>query len=154
MKDKLILFIAMGFGLGKMPVAPATFGSLLGIPIFILAGKNHLLYIEICILATILGIYIAHIAEKITGIKDDRKIVVDEVVGFLITMIGIPVEIFYIIMGFFIFRIIDILKPPPICLLQKASGGFGIVLDDILAGIIGCIILNIIVRCQYLYLLF
>lgn len=130
--------------MGKMPIVPATFGSLLGVLIFILASSFHLLYIFITILLTIAGIKIADIAEEASNIKDDRRIVIDEVAGFLITMIEIPNSIFYIFLGFFIFRALDILKPPPIRCLQRFPGGLGIMADDVLAGIFGSIILHLL----------
>lgn len=140
---RLIVFIAYGFGMGKMPIIPATFGSLIGVLIFLLASCNLILYLLITISITILGIKIAGIAEKESKIRDDRRIVIDEVAGFLITMISIPDSITNLFLGFFIFRLLDILKPPPIRALQRLNGGLGIMADDVLAGIIGCIILHL-----------
>lgn len=141
---RFILFIAYGFGLGKIPLIPATFGSLIGILLFLLISFNHILYLIITISLTLLGIKIAGIAERSSKIKDDKRIVIDEIVGFLITMINIPNDIFYVVLGFFIFRCLDILKPFPIYYFQRLNGGLGIMMDDVLAGIYGCIILHIL----------
>ncbi len=141
---RLILLLAYGFGLGKMPIIPATFGTLIGVLIFLLTSQNPIIYLLITILIIIGGIKIADIAERESKIKDDRKIVIDEVSGFLITMIGIPDSIFYLGLGFFTFRLLDIIKPPPIYYLQRLKGGLGIMADDILAGVFGCIILHLI----------
>lgn len=141
---RLIIFIAYGFGMGKMPIIPATFGSLIGVLIFLLASCNLILYLLITISITILGIKIADIAERESKILDDRRIVIDEIAGFLITMIGIPDSITNLFLGFFIFRFLDIVKPPPIRDLQRLNGGLGIMADDVLAGIFGCIILHLI----------
>ena len=76
--------------------------------------------------------------------KDDPRIVIDEIMGYLITMLWLPRTILFIILGFFLFRFFDIVKPPPIRLLEKAKGGYGVVLDDVLAGVYANIILQII----------
>ncbi|MEW6103958.1 MAG: phosphatidylglycerophosphatase A [bacterium] len=141
---KFILLLAYGFGLGKMPIIPATFGTLIGVLIFLLLSPQKTAYLIITMAITILGIKIADIAEDSSKIKDDRRIVIDEVAGFLITMIGISNSTINLILGFFIFRLLDIIKPFPIRLSQRLKGGLGIMADDILAGILGCIILNLI----------
>jgi len=140
----LILFVAYGFGMGKIPIIPATFGSLIGVLLFLVTSQNPVLYLFITISIAIGGIKIADIAEEEGKIKDDRRIVIDEIAGFLITMIGICNSILNILLGFFIFRLLDIIKPFPIRYLQRLKGGFGIMADDILAGIFGCIIFHLI----------
>ncbi|MEW6681265.1 MAG: phosphatidylglycerophosphatase A [bacterium] len=141
---RLILFTAYGFGLGKIPIIPATFGTSIGVLIFLLASQQKILYLLITLLVTIGGIKIAEIAEDASKIKDDRRIVIDEVAGFLITMIGIPNSLFYLFLGFFLFRALDIIKPFPIRYSQRLKAGLGIMMDDLLAGIFSCIILNLI----------
>ncbi len=78
------------------------------------------------------------------GRKDDPRIVIDEMMGFLITMLWVPKTALFMIIGFFLFRFLDIVKPPPIRLIERAKGGFGVVLDDAVAGVYANIILHII----------
>ena len=98
----------------------------------------------ILILGFILGILSSHAVEKNTVIKDNKHIVIDEFIGYLVSIMFLPLTIGYVISAFFLFRIFDILKPPPIRNLEKVlSGGIGIMLDDLLAGIFTNIILQI-----------
>jgi phosphatidylglycerophosphatase A len=92
-----------------------------------------------------LGIVAAQAYESQAGVHDSKEIVIDEVVGFLITMTWLPVTWQSALIGFIVFRFFDILKPPPIRQLdQKVQGGFGVMVDDIVAGIIGSIIMQIL----------
>jgi phosphatidylglycerophosphatase A len=85
-------------------------------------------------------------AERYWGKKDDRRIVIDEIMGFLVTMLWVPMSIPSVIGGFILFRFFDILKPFPIRHLERVKSGFGVVLDDVLAGIYSNIILHFILR--------
>ena len=78
------------------------------------------------------------------GRKDDRRIVIDEMMGFFVTMLWLPRTVFFIVIGFFLFRFFDILKPPPIRRLENIQGGFGVVLDDVVAGIYANIALQLV----------
>ncbi len=92
-----------------------------------------------------LSVWISENAERFFGKKDDQKIVIDEIIGFLITMLWVPRTLLFVIIGFFLFRFFDILKPFPIRRLEKGfKGGFGVVLDDVVAGVYGNIILHLI----------
>ncbi len=146
MKD-LSLFtakwISLGFGSGKLPHAPGTYGTIVAIPIFLLlADLNVLTYIFVCILLLIIGIWASQKYSEHLGVHDHGSIVWDEVVGYLITMTATPAEWHWIIIGFILFRLFDIWKPWPINLLDKhVHGGVGIMMDDVLAGIYGAIVL-------------
>jgi phosphatidylglycerophosphatase A len=83
-------------------------------------------------------------AQRCWGRKDHPRIVIDEIMGYLITMLWLPKTTLFIILGFFLFRFFDIFKPPPIRLLERVKGGFGVVLDDVLAGAYANIILQIV----------
>ena len=138
------MFLATGGYVGNIPVAPGTFGSLLGIPLCYAFAQVRL---PLAILSAVgliaVAIWIAHLAETITKQKDPGKIVIDEIAGMSVTLIGVPFQLTSVVVGFFIFRALDILKPFPIRSLERRiAGGAGVVLDDVAAGIYG----NILVR--------
>ena len=125
------------FGIGHIPIASGTFGSMAGIILgyIIYLIEFNLFYILIPILF-ILGIISSNIYEKQTNIKDSSIIVIDEVVGQLISMMFFMHNNFLVILSFFIFRFFDILKPWPASYIDnKIKGGMGVMLDDVIAGI-------------------
>ncbi len=132
-----IHFLALGFGTGLAPKAPGTFGTLAAIPLFlVLAPLDNMIYLTLIILMSVTGVYICGKAAKDAGVHDHGAIVWDEFVGFLITMFLMPVTWQTILVGFILFRFFDILKPWPISYIDKnCHGGFGIMFDDIVAGI-------------------
>jgi len=140
-------FLALGFGSGLAPRAPGTFGTLAAIPVYIgLASLNVWLFIGATLLICIAGIYICGYTSRALAVHDHPGIVLDEIAGYLITMIAIPFDWRWMILGFVLFRIFDIVKPWPISWLdKKVSGGFGIMIDDILAGVFSLICLQLIV---------
>jgi phosphatidylglycerophosphatase A len=141
-----ILLLATGFGVGYFPLAPGTAGTLVGIPIYYFLSDIPSPLYEITLMGFFfLSVWISENAEAFFGKKDDPRIVIDEVMGFLITMLWLPKTILFIILGFFLFRFFDILKPFPIRQWErKIKGGFGVVLDDVMAGIYANIILHLI----------
>jgi phosphatidylglycerophosphatase A len=140
------LFVATGFGVGYSPVAPGTLGTLLAIPIYYFLSNIVSPIYEVTLIGFFfLSVWISENAETFFGKKDDQKIVIDEMMGFLITMLWVPKTILFITIGFFLFRFFDILKPFPIRHLEKRfKGGFGIVLDDVAAGVYANIVLHLI----------
>ncbi len=140
------MFLATGGFVGHMPIAPGTFGSLLGIPLCYALAQIRLPLAIVGALVLITGaIWIAQQAETITQQKDPGKIVIDEIAGMVVTLIGIPFHLTSMVIGFFIFRAMDIIKPFPIRSLERQiSGGAGVVLDDVAAGIYGNILVRII----------
>ncbi|MBP9722002.1 MAG: phosphatidylglycerophosphatase A [Gammaproteobacteria bacterium] len=142
-----IYLLAFGLGLGLLPVMPGTFGTLLGV-LFYWFNNTYFGISEfiLIIISFILGIYICGKTARDINYHDHPGIVFDEVVGYFITMINIPFNIAYIIIGFLLFRFFDIVKPWPIRIIdQRMSGGMGIMFDDVLAGIYANILLNIII---------
>lgn len=137
--------IATGFGAGYLPKAPGTWGSLLALPLhFFLRqlppGPYALALVGIFFVAVIT----AGQAEKILDRKDPGVVVIDEVIGMLITLIGAPDNPLIWLLGFGLFRLFDIFKPFPIRIIdQRINGGMGIVLDDVLAGVYSLIVLQI-----------
>ena len=139
--------MATGFFIGSVPVAPGTFGSLIGLPVCFLLSRLNFLQSLICILAFILfAIGIASAAEKILKQKDPGQVVIDEIAGLMVALAGLPFNLKTVLAGFIIFRVFDILKPFPIRILEKrVGGGSGIVLDDVLAGVYGNLIIRLVI---------
>jgi phosphatidylglycerophosphatase A len=133
-----IHFLSFGFGSGLAPKAPGTFGTLAAIPIFLLLTPLSLpIYLAVCILLSIIGIYWCGYSAKALNTHDHPGIVWDEICGYLIAMTAFVPSWQNIIIGFCLFRLFDILKPWPIKWAdKKVAGGFGIMLDDIIAGIL------------------
>lgn len=130
-------FLALGFGSGLAKKAPGTFGTLAAIPLYLLLSPLPLIwYLLATLIAVFAGIYICDRASKDMGVHDHGAIVWDEVAGLLITMIAAPAGIIWLVAGFILFRIFDILKPWPIRVLDaRVHGGLGIMADDVLAGL-------------------
>jgi len=134
---RLAILLATWGGVGFSPFAPGTMGTLAAIPIFFLLSLLPWWLYILCVLGIgILACWAAGEAERIFGEKDPHRVVIDEAVGFFVTMAALPVTWTYLIAGFCLFRVFDIVKPPPIRLVEKkVPGGYGVVLDDVLAGI-------------------
>jgi len=139
-----IHFLAFGCGSGAVPVAPGTFGTLVAVPIYLLLEPLALpRYLLIVIVMTLIGIVLCHITARDIGVHDHGGIVWDEIAGYLLTMAAAPSGWQWIVLGFVLFRLFDIVKPWPIRLADKqVSGGFGIMLDDVLAAGYAWIILQ------------
>tara|TARA_Y100000782_G_scaffold70535_1_gene76301 strand:- start:1824 stop:2312 length:489 start_codon:yes stop_codon:yes gene_type:complete len=140
-----IHFLAFGLGSGAAPWAPGTFGTLAAIiPYFWFQQLSLPWYLVMLAVTTVIGIWLCDRTSKDIGVKDHGGIVWDEFVGFWITMTLAPAGIIWIVYGFVLFRIFDILKPWPIKWAdQKVSGGLGVMLDDIIAGVMAAAILQI-----------
>ncbi|OGI41395.1 MAG: hypothetical protein A2140_02100 [Candidatus Muproteobacteria bacterium RBG_16_62_13] len=134
-KGRWSVFMATGFGVGTVPVAPGTVGTLLAVPVYlVLSQASLLLYLEILAVLIVVGLVVCQTASAILG-DDHPSIVWDEIVGYLITMIAAPQHWVWLIAGFLLFRLFDIWKPFPIHLVQdRVKGGPGTMFDDILAG--------------------
>lgn len=140
--------MATGFSVGHIPFAPGTFGSILGLPLgFILAGLALPLAIAGAGLFILGAVWIANDAEKLLKQSDPGCIVIDEIAGMAVTLIGLPVNLKIALMGFILFRILDVVKPFPIRILdQRLKGGLGVVMDDVVAGIFANVLLRLILH--------
>ena len=140
-------FLAFGFGSGLAPFAPGTFGTLAAIPLYLLMSSLSLsLYLLITAVVCVVGVWICGKSSEKLGVHDHSGIVWDEFAGYFITMIAAPTGWLWVVVGFVLFRLFDIWKPWPISLLDKnVGGGFGIMIDDILAGIFAFIGLQLMV---------
>ena len=129
-------FLAFGLGSGLSPKAPGTMGTVAAIPFYLLMQSLSLpVYLLVLLLATLVGIWLCDKSSKDLGVHDHPGIVWDEFCGFWLTMIAAPAGWLWILAGFGLFRVFDILKPWPISWLDKhVHGGLGIMIDDLLAG--------------------
>lgn len=145
LRDRSALFLATGFGLGRLPKAPGTFGSLLGLPLWL--GLSRLEAPAAWgVLAFFIGfaVWISQRAERLLGAKDPGAIVIDEVAGMAVTLMGIAPSAHAALAGFVVFRTLDIAKPPPIRTLERRlKGGVGVVCDDVVAGVLGNVLLRL-----------
>ncbi len=139
-------FIAYGFGAGLSPKAPGTMGTLVAIPIYWLIQDWSLFaYVTFTVVAFLFGIWICQRTVDWLKQDDPGAVVWDEIVGYLVTMIAAPQGWAWIITGFVLFRIFDILKPWPVSLAdKKLHGGLGIMLDDVIAGVMAAAVMVLI----------
>jgi phosphatidylglycerophosphatase A len=141
-------FLALGFGSGLAPWMPGTFGTLAGIPVYLLAAQLPLTaYLALTLALFLLGIHLCGTAARDAGVHDHPAIVWDEIVGYLITMIAVAPTWPMVLAGFLLFRFFDIVKPWPVRLLdRRVSGGFGIMVDDAGAGLLALLCLHLLQR--------
>jgi phosphatidylglycerophosphatase A len=149
MKHRISLALASAFYIGFIPGAPGTYAALattLGfflVQIFSARIPPSLHLIAVCLI-TVIGVPVSSEVCRKTGIEDPSFVVIDEVAGQLLTFLFLPDGITNLIMGFIAFRAFDIWKPFPIRKLESLPGGVGIMADDLLAGVYGCVVLHII----------
>lgn len=142
-----MVLLATGGYAGYIPVAPGTFGTLVAIPLcYLLSRLGPVQAILFLLIFTGFAVWIAGEAERVFNKKDSRLIVIDEMAGFLVTLFLIPWSAKSMAVGFFLFRLIDIAKPFPIRRLERLPGGWGVVTDDLLAGVYANAILRVIIR--------
>ena len=137
----LIHFLALGFGAGRSPIAPGTCGTLVAVPIFFLLRElGPAVYVAVTVTMFVLGVWMCDVAERDLGAQDAPSIVWDEIVGYLIAMLGAPNGWEWVLVGFLLFRLFDIAKPFPIRAFERRlPGGFGIMFDDVLAAAYVCL---------------
>ncbi|MBD83896.1 MAG: phosphatidylglycerophosphatase A [Acidiferrobacteraceae bacterium] len=135
--DQVILFLGQGLGLGRIPFAPGTVGTLPGLLlvwVFWQGGSG--IYLALTAVVILSAVWIAGRSAESLGVADDPRIVIDEIAGVLVAFALVPPSGLALVVGFCVFRILDIVKPPPISTADRqVKGGWGIVLDDVLAGI-------------------
>jgi phosphatidylglycerophosphatase A len=138
-----IHLIACGFGSGLAPKAPGTFGTLAAIPFWlVLQTFSWPVYWLIIVAAFALGIFVCGRTARDLRVHDHGALVWDEFVGLWITLAFIPLNVFWITLGFALFRLFDIWKPWPIRWFDRnVHGGFGVMLDDVLAGALASLLL-------------
>ncbi len=138
-------WLAFGLGAGLAPKAPGTFGTLAAVPLYLLLAPLPLpAYLAVVAVLALLGIGVCGRTARDLGVHDHPGIVWDEVVGYLLTMSAAPPGWGWVLAGFVLFRLFDILKPWPIGWLdRRIGGGLGIMLDDLLAGALALVVLQL-----------
>ncbi len=142
--NEIVKLLATGFYTGYAPYAPGTAGTVLAFLLYLIIPVNPAFYWMVLIALIVGGTLLCNEAEKIFNEKDCSCVVIDEICGYFITMAFLPKSIPLMVLGFVIFRFLDIIKFPFIKRLENIKGGIGIMLDDIFAGMIGSVILHII----------
>lgn len=151
LKSQFHILISSGFYFGYIKYASGTWGTLVGVLLYWpcaslnrmpSAGGMPWLYVLIVLALCAVGTWTAHEAEKLYGVKDPGKIVIDEIAGFFVTMFLVPWTWYWVLSAFIVFRVFDVVKPGIIRKLQYLKGGVGIMIDDILAGALGCFVLH------------
>ena len=144
---RLGLFIATCGYLGYVPVAPGTFGSAAGLVVLAAVrwSGSPALELAVIILLFAVGVWSANAAERHFGGVDPAPVILDEVVGMLITLAFLPVNITGAIVGFLLFRLFDVVKPWPANRLEALHGGLGVMADDAMAGVYGNVAMRLLV---------
>jgi len=145
---RLGVFIATFAYIGYAPVAPGTFGSAAGLLVYYLVRSAGRRWVEVAaILVTLLiGIWSGTEAEHHFGGADPGPVVIDEVMGMLITLAFLPVTVAGAVVGFLVFRVLDVIKPWPASRFEALPGGLGVMADDGMAAIYGNLIMQVLVR--------
>lgn len=138
--------LSLGLGAGLMPRAPGTWGSLLAIPVFVAVHPfGQAVYVAVAAALFAAGVYLSGRTARALGVQDPSVIVIDEVAGMLVTWMGAAPGWVTIIVGFVLFRIFDIVKPWPVRRIDQAvHGGLGIMLDDVVAGVMAAAALQVL----------
>ena len=142
-----IHLLAFGFGAGLSPKAPGTMGTVVAVLIYLLLpSMPPIIYAGLILLSFVFGIWICGKTAEDLGVHDHGGIVWDEFVGYWVTMFMAPSGLFWVLLGFVLFRLLDIFKPWPIKWADKElAGGLGIMLDDVLAGIMAALCMKALV---------
>ncbi len=146
-----IIGVASGVFTGYFPVASGTVGTLLGVAIvWLWQGLPISLQVVMCLALGAVGVWASEQAGTIFRNADSSRITIDEIVGFMVTMIGVPVTMYWIVWGFLLFRFFDIIKFPPANLFdERMKNGWGVMLDDVTAGIYSNILLHLMIRASF-----
>jgi phosphatidylglycerophosphatase A len=138
-------FFSTGFYSGFFPYAPGTIGSLVALLFFLIPGFSNInVLLPVIVITFIIGIPLGNYFEKFYGV-DPKQFTLDEFVGTWIAFLFVPMKLPYIIVGFIIWRILDIIKPFPADKAERLKGGWGIMLDDIISGMYSLLIIHIFI---------
>jgi phosphatidylglycerophosphatase A len=140
---RLAILIATAMGAGYSPVAPGTAGSLVALLILWLVPFSRPGLVLFLVIVTLAGTWAAHVAEEALGTKDPGAIVIDEVAGMTLAVVALPLPFTAsaLALGFVLFRVFDVVKPFPAGRAQSLPGGFGVMVDDLVAGLYALLVL-------------
>jgi len=140
-----VLF-ATGFGSGLSPVAPGTAGTLVSLLLFMLLRDTTWPLLILCVVGFVAGVWLCQRTSEYLGVHDHGGIVWDEFIGMWLTLLWVPLSLTSLVLGFALFRLFDILKPWPIGYVDSnVKGGTGIMIDDVLAGVYGLIVIQLLI---------
>jgi phosphatidylglycerophosphatase A len=144
-------WIAYGFGSGLMPWAPGTFGTLAAVPLYLLMAPLPLVwYLGILAVMFLVGLWACGKTARELNAHDPSAIVWDEFLGYLLAMTAAPKGWEWVLLGFVLFRFFDILKPWPILAIERrVRGGFGVILDDLIAGVMALAVMHLVGTLVY-----
>jgi phosphatidylglycerophosphatase A len=145
LKPKAVMFLATGAHVGRIPFASGTFGSLVGFPfVYLFSLATRPVAALLTAVLILFSVWVAHLAEQLLKAKDPGCIVIDEIAGMCVTMFSIPLSLTNGAAGFFLFRLFDVIKPPPARQMERRlKGGWGVVMDDVVAGVMANIVLQL-----------
>jgi phosphatidylglycerophosphatase A len=129
------VLVATGFGVGYAPLAPGTVASLITAVFLGLVPFSRVGLIVFLVVVVVVGTWAAHVAERVIGGKDPGAIVIDEVAGMTLSVVAFPLTPDVLAAGLAFFRVFDVLKPPPARGSQRLTGGVGVMIDDLIAGL-------------------
>lgn len=133
--DRVALAVATAGGAGYSPVAPGTAGTAVGVLILWLVPFSRTGLAAFFVAVTVVGVWAAHRAERLLGGKDPGAIVIDEVAGITLSVLLLPLSPGVLAAAFVLFRVLDVIKPPPARASQRLGGGVGVMIDDLIAGL-------------------
>ena len=147
----LASFLALGAGSGLAPRAPGTFGTLAAVPLAFLMPAGALAQLAVVAALFAVGVWCCGRAAREIGVHDHGGIVWDEIVGYLLAMVAVPRTVGFVVLGFALFRLFDVVKPWPIGAIdRRVHGGLGIMLDDIVAALFVVVILQLLLGAGWL----
>ena len=150
MKNRIAMMTATCFLIGRSKFAPGTVGSGLGLAVFFVLKNTGIPLVVMSVCFSILAIWSSEVVSRELGVKDPSIVIIDEVCGMLVTFILVDLSLAALVIGFVLFRLFDILKPFPVRQLEGLKGGFGIVLDDVMAGIYANVLLRAFIHYAHL----
>jgi phosphatidylglycerophosphatase A len=145
-KNDIVVFLATGCFTGFLPLMPGTWGTFAAIPLVIVVHRLNLLIQGIAVLVFVaFAAWVSGRAEILLEDQDPRPIVIDEMAGFIVSLLWLPLKPLTLCLGFGLFRLFDVVKPPPIASVEKRMrGGWGVVIDDVLAGVFTNVVLRLL----------
>jgi phosphatidylglycerophosphatase A len=144
--NRIAVVVATSGGAGYAPFAPGTVGSAVGVAVFLLLRDASIGWqVSVTAVVTVVGIWAASVAERHFAREDPGPVVIDEVAGQLVTLAATGASVAGIAAGFFLFRLFDVIKPFPVNRFERLPRGYGIMADDVMAGVYGHLVLRLLI---------